>query len=173
VTTTQLASIAAYEAGVEEFKPHGGLAARNFNDLRLFVYEWFTHFEHAAPTDFYLEHLDDENMHLVFPGLEPMTSHAGFAAWYENLIAQTRWNFHDVARIEIERTAPQQFLISFIFDWYGEVRSDSDQVEAWQTRSDSFLYHHTLRQTWTVADADRLVIQRIIVASGDSPSPIH
>jgi hypothetical protein len=171
--TTQLASVAAYEARVQEFQPKGGLAATNFNDLRRFVYEWFTHFEHAAPTNSLLDHLDDENMYLAFPGSDAMTSHAAFAAWYEDLIAQTLWNFHDVARIEIERTAPKQYLISFVVDWYGEVRSDSDQLDGWQSQKDSFLYHYTLRQTWTVSEADRLVIQRLIVSSGDSPSPIH
>ena len=171
--TAQLPSLAAYEARVKQFEPERRLEARNFNDLRLFVYEWFTHFEHAAPTDFYLCHLDDEKLHVEFPGSEPITSHVDFAAWYENLIAQTLWNFHDVASIEIERTAPQHYLISFVVDWYGEVRSDSDQLEGWQTRKDSFLYHYTLRQTWTVSDADRLLIQTLIVSAGDSPSPIH
>jgi hypothetical protein len=171
--STQPPSVAAYEARVKEFKPKSGLAARNFNDLRLFVYKWFTHFEHAAPTDFYLDHLDEENLNVAFPGSEPIGSHVGFAAWYENLIDQTLWNFHDVAKIQIERTAPKQYLISFVVDWYGEVRSDSDQLDAWQTHRVSHLYHHTLRQTWTVSDADRLLIQRLVVSSGDSPSPIH
>jgi hypothetical protein len=169
----QLTSAAGYEASVEAFKPDDGLAARNFNDVRLFVYDWFTHFEHAAPIEFFLAHLDDEDMRLVFPGGEPMTSHADFTAWYENLMTQTLWNFHDVARIEIERTAPQQYLLSFVIDWYGEVRADSDQLEGWQTRSDSFLYHHTLRQTWTVSDLDGLVIRELVVSSGDTPSPIQ
>jgi hypothetical protein len=52
-----------------------------------------------------------------------------------------------------------------VVDWYGEVRSDSDQLDGWQTRQDSFLYHHMLRQTWTVSDAGRLLIQRLIVAA--------
>jgi hypothetical protein len=171
--STQPPSVTAYEARVYEFKPKNGLAARNFNDLRLFVYKWFTHFEHAAPTDFYLNHLDAENLHVEFPGSEPIRNHVGFAAWYENLIDQTLWNFHDLARIQIRRTAPKHYLISFVVDWYGEVSSESDQLDAWQTHPDSFLYHHTLRQTWTVSDGDRLQIQRLIVSSGTSPSPIH
>jgi hypothetical protein len=171
--STQPAYVAAYEAHVYEFKPKNGLAARNFNDLRLFVYEWFTHFEHAAPTDFYLDHLDEETLHVAFPGSEPIRNHDGFAAWYENLIDQTLWNFHDLERIQIKRTAPKQYVISFIVDWYGEVSSDSDQLDVWQTHKNSFLYHYTLRQTWTVSDADRLLIQKLIVSSGDSPSPIH
>jgi hypothetical protein len=59
--TTEPASVVDYEACVKRFKPNRGLAATDSNDLRLFVYEWFTHFEHAAPADFYLNHLDEEN----------------------------------------------------------------------------------------------------------------
>ena len=170
--TTQPVSLASHEAQAGQFKPADGLAATNLNDIRLFLYEWFTHFEHAAPTDFYLSHLDDKTMQLAFPGMAPLTSHADFAGWYENLLAQTLWNFHDVSAIQIKRTAPQDYLISFIVDWWGEVRPESDQLAGWQSRSDSFLYHHRLRQTWIVKAGDRLLIEKLAVAGGDMPSPI-
>jgi hypothetical protein len=170
--TPQPVSVAAYEAHVKQFKPEHGLAATNRNDLRLFLYEWFTHFEHAAAVDFYLSHLDDKNMYVAFPGMAPLTSHADFARWYGNLLAQTRWNFHDVAAIQIKRTAPLEYLMSFVVDWYGEVKSESDQVAGWQTRPDSFLYHHRLRQTWTMKVDDRLLIEKLVVSGGDAPSPI-
>ncbi len=171
--TTESISVAAYESQVKSFKPEQGLAATNANDVRLFVYEWFTHFEHAARADFYLGHLDDKSMSVTFPGQAPLTSHADFAKWYDNLIAQTLWNFHDLAAIQVKRTAPQQFLVSFVANWYGEVRSDSDQRAGWQTRSDSCLYHHKFRQTWTVTVGDRLVIQTLVVTGGDTASPIQ
>ena len=170
---TESISVSAYESQVKQVKPEQGLAAMNSNDVQLFVYEWFTHFEHAAGTGFYLSHLDDKNMSLTFPGMAPLTSHADFAKWYENMLAQTLWNFHDISALQIKRTAPQEFLISFILDWYGEVKAKSDQLAGWQSRSDSFLYHHKLRQTWTVKAGDRLVIQKLVVTSGDTPSPIQ
>ena len=77
--TAEPSSVVDYEAQVKRFKPEHGLAATNSNDLRRFVYEWFTHFEHAAPTDFYLDHLADENLDVRFPGSDPMTSHTDFA----------------------------------------------------------------------------------------------
>jgi hypothetical protein len=54
-------------------RSYHGRAATNSNDLRRFIYEWFTHFEHAATDEFYLRHLDDENMHLIatVPPAEP------------------------------------------------------------------------------------------------------
>src|SRR5579859_4344215 len=142
-------SVALYEQQVEQFKPMHGLTGTNLNDLRLFLYEWFTHFEHAAAVDFYLSHLDDRKMHIAFPGLAPLISHADFVQWYDNLLAQTLWNFHALSMIQINRTAPQEYLISFLVDWYGEVRAESEQLATWQSRSDSCLYHHMLRQTWT------------------------
>jgi hypothetical protein len=41
-------SVAVYESQVERFKPEHGHAAMNSNDLRLFIYEWFTRFEHSV-----------------------------------------------------------------------------------------------------------------------------
>jgi hypothetical protein len=155
-------SVVDYEAQVTRFKPEGGPAAANSNDLRRFVYEWFTYFEHAAPSRFLLEHLADENLDLRYPGVEPITSQTGFAGWYENLLAQTLWNFHDVSAIEIEEIAAGRYLVTFVVDWYGEVRADSDQLAGWQTRPDSCLYHHSIRQTWTVAVAGGPVIQTLV-----------
>ena len=170
--TAESASVVDYEAQVNRFKPELGLAATNSNDLRRFIYEWFTHFEHAAPTDFYLDHLDNENLDVRFPGSDPITSHTEFAGWYENLLAQTLWNFHDVSAIQIEQTAAKQYLVTFVVNWYGEVRADSDQLAGWQSRPDSRLYHYYIRQTWTVTVGDRLVIQKLVAADGGTPSPI-
>jgi hypothetical protein len=78
-----------YEALVRRFEPEQGLDATNSNDLRRFIYEWFTHFEHAAPVAFSLDHLADENLDLRFPGSDPMTSHADFAGWYGDLLKET------------------------------------------------------------------------------------
>jgi hypothetical protein len=156
-------SVASYESHVKQFKPQHGLAATNSNDLREFLYEWFTHFEHAAPSDFYLGYLDNENMHVAFPGQAPLTGHIDFARWYSNLLAQTLWNFHDLSAIDIRRTATRAFVISFIVDWYGEVKADSDQAAGWQSRTDSLFYHHRLRQTWTVTVRDRVLIEKLIV----------
>lgn len=165
-SSSPVADVAVYETHVKRFMPKEGLAAANSNDVRLFVYDWFTHFEHAAAPEFFLRHLEQRDMSLAFPG-QTLTSHADFVKWYDNLLAQTLWNFHDVSALEIERTAPQEFRVSFIVDWYGEVRSNSDQLTGWQSRSDSFLYHHKLRQAWTVNAGDRLTIQKLVVTNGD------
>ena len=165
-------SLQTFESQVIKFKPERGLAATNANDVRRFVYDWFTHFEHAAPAGYYLAHLDEANLHVSFPGSEPMVSHAGFASWYENLLAQTLWNFHDLGRVQVQRSSADELLLSFVVDWYGEVRADSDQLAGWQVRGDSCLYHHNLRQTWKMKETDHFLIQHLVVEPGDTPSPI-
>ena len=170
--TTDTASAAEYETQVVQFKPEDGLVPPTTNDLRSFLYDWFAHFEHAAPADFYLGHLDDGHMEVRFPGSEPITTHQGFIGWYENLLAQTLWNFHDIQAIQIKKTEPQEYLVTFVVDWYGEVKADSDQLAGWQSRSDSFLYHHFIRQTWTLSVGGGLVIRKLVAAAGDTPSPI-
>ena len=166
-------SVVQHENQVKRFRPER-LAATNRNDVRRFVYDWFTHFEHASSVDFYLEHLADKDLSLTFPGMAPLTSHEQFAAWYENLLAQTRWNFHDLSAIQIQPSAPGRYSVTFIVDWYGEVKANSTQLAGWQSRSDSPLYHHRVRQTWTLTAVsdERLVIEQLVVTSGDTPSPI-
>src|SRR5262245_26197478 len=137
---TEPIPLGSHEAHVKQLKPVHGLKPTNINDVLLFLYEWFAHFEHAAPTAVYLIHLDNKNTHLTFPGAAPLTSHADFAGWYENLFAQTLWNFHDLSAIQIKRTASQDDVISFLVDWYGEIKPGSDQLAGWHSRSDSFFY---------------------------------
>lgn len=173
VARSQAGSAAGYEKQVKRFKPEHGLAALNSNDVRHFVYEWFSHFEHAAPPDFYLDHLADKNLYVSFPGRPAFLSPADFARWYNTLIAQTLWNFHDLSTIQVKLIAPQEFLVSFVVNWYGEVRQESDPAASWQSRKDSYMYHYTLRQTWTVRSNDKLIIEKLVVSSGDTPSPIR
>lgn len=166
-------SLASYEKQAKKFKPENGLAAKNTNDLRLFVYEWFTNFEHASKVDFYLGHLDNSDMSLSFPGQTPLTTHAGYTKWYDNLLAQTLWNFHDISSLQIKKTGTKQFLVTFLVNWYGEVKASSDQLAGWQSRKDSNIYHYTLRQSWTVKDSgQKWFIQKLLVTPGDTPSPI-
>lgn len=171
--TTQTLSLAQYEQNAKQFKPTSGLAAKNSNDVRTFLYEWFTRFEHVSTVGYFLSHLDDSNMSLSFPGMEPLASHAAFAGWYDNLLAQTLWNFHDISAVQIQQTAPGKFMVSFIVNWYGEVRPGSEQLAGWQSRSDSHIYHHAVRQTWELSASDDLTISKLLVTGADTPSPIQ
>ncbi|MEO6282920.1 MAG: hypothetical protein ABIN80_13440 [Dyadobacter sp.] len=165
--------VSTYESQAKKFKPENGLAARNANDIKMFVYEWFTHFEHASNVDYYLAHLNNKDMSLSFPGQAPLVSHSDYAKWYNNLLTQTLWNFHDISKIQVKRAAAHEFLVSFVIDWYGEVKATSDQLAGWQSRKDSFIYHYNLRQTWIIKDMDnQLIIRNLVVTGGETPSLI-
>src|SRR5579859_4328967 len=88
------------ETSVPYRRPMDPAHTLNANDVRRFVYEWFTHFEHLADVEYYVDHIDAAHMRISFPGMAPLTTHAAFAAWYTNLLAQTLWNFHDLAQIQ-------------------------------------------------------------------------
>ncbi|MFD0751948.1 hypothetical protein ACFQZS_17475 [Mucilaginibacter calamicampi] len=126
---------------------------------------------------YYLDHLAGKDLYASFPGGgKPLASHADFTQWYNNLLTQTKWNFHDIGNIQVKRTANNEFLVTFIVNWYGEVKADSPQLAGWQSRKDSYLYHYTLRQVWNVSSDEsthNIVIKRLVVSSGDTPSPIN
>lgn len=169
---TETLSTSQHESEVEMFRPEPGEDATNSNDVRRFIYAWFTYFEHKAEVGAYLKHLTNDDMHMAFPGAAALTTHADFTQWYENLLAQTLWNFHDISRIEIKETSNMRYVVSFIVDWYGEVKADSDQRAGWQSRPDSNLYHHRVRQTWNLIAGNEFRIEKMIVGGADTPSPI-
>ena len=54
--------------------------AVNANDVRRFVYTWFTLFEHRAPAARLTRHLAAErSIRLSFPGMEPLLDAEQFA----------------------------------------------------------------------------------------------
>lgn len=174
--SVQDTSIALFEQQASQFKPANAKISVNTNDIRRFVYDWFTHFEHIADVDYYLSHLDETTMQVAFPGQSPITTHAGFADWYTNLITHTLWNFHDLSQIQVSGATRQGYTVSFLVNWYGEVRADSEQAPGWRTNGESNIYRHHFRQTWTVKVVDgispyddaRFLIQQYIVEVPDN-----
>ena len=172
----QDASVALFEQQASQFKPTNAKTSANTNDIRRFVYDWFTHFEHIADVNYYLSHLDEMMMQVVFPGQSPITTYAGFADWYTKLITHTLWNFHDLSQIQVSGTTKQGYTVSFLVDWYGEVRAESEQASGWRTNGESNIYHRHLRQTWMVKVVDeispyndaRFLIQQYIVEIPDN-----
>ena len=62
----------------------------NANDVRRFVYAWFTLFEHRAPAERLAAHLpDDGPLRLAFPGADPLLTKRQFIDWYRTPLANT------------------------------------------------------------------------------------
>jgi hypothetical protein len=73
------------------------IAAPNANDVARFVYTWFTLFEHRARAESLTAYLsDDEQLSVSFPGGKPLQTRQQFADWYDELLANTTWNFHEL-----------------------------------------------------------------------------
>jgi hypothetical protein len=133
--------------------PSPGLPPRdaqavNANDVRRFVYTWFTLFEHRAPAARLAAHLATSRpVSLTFPGAEPLREIQQFIDWYEQLLANTRWNFHELSRLTVELAGDGAYDVAFDIDWQGGVTEDS----AWPTNLPERRFRFAVHQRWRVA----------------------
>jgi hypothetical protein len=116
----------------------------NANDVARFVYTWFTLFEHRAPIEHLTAYLTDgEHLSLSFPGEEPLRTGQQFADWYEQLLANTTWNFHELSAMTIKPTI-SGFTVGFDVDWQGAL-SDGSQ---WPANLGGGEFRFALHQDW-------------------------
>ena len=121
--------------------------AVNANDVRRFVYTWFTTFEHRAPAAWLTRHLAaDRPIRLSFPGMEPLLDAEQFAEWYGQLLANTVWNFHELANVTVRPEGDGTYQVGFDVDWQGGVTDGS----CWPTNLPERRFRFALRQQWSV-----------------------
>src|ERR1700755_3715041 len=95
-------------------------ATPNSNDVARFVYTWFTLCAHRARPESLTAYLaDSEQLSLRFPGSEMHTIQQ-FTDWYQALLANTTWNFHELSGLTIQ-PAVSGFTVGFGVDWQGGV----------------------------------------------------
>jgi catechol 2,3-dioxygenase-like lactoylglutathione lyase family enzyme len=118
----------------------------NANDVARFVYTWFTLFEHRARAERLTAYLSDgEQLSLRYPGGEPLRSGQQFTGWYDELLANTTWNFHELSGLTIEPTE-SGFAIRFDVDWQGAVSDGSD----WPSNVEGGKFRFAMHQDWHV-----------------------
>jgi catechol 2,3-dioxygenase-like lactoylglutathione lyase family enzyme len=121
-------------------------ATPNANDVARFVYAWFTLFEHRARPENLTAYLaDSEQLSLIFPGSEMHTSQQ-FTDWYQELLVNTTWNFHEVSGLTIQPTV-SGFTVGFDVDWQGAVSDGSE----WPSNLEAGQFRFAMRQDWHVA----------------------
>ena len=119
----------------------------NANDVARFVYTWFTLFEHRARAESLTAYLTDgEELSLSFPGGKPLQTGQQFTDWYEQLMANTTWNFHELSGLTIQPTV-SGFTVGFDVDWHGAV-SDGSQ---WPSNLEGGQFRFAMHQDWHVA----------------------
>jgi hypothetical protein len=121
-------------------------ATPNSNDVARFVYTWFTLFEHRARPESLTAYLaDSEQLTLRLPGSEMHTIQQ-FTGWYQELLANTTWNFHELSGLTIQ-PAVSGFTVGFDVDWQGAVSDGSD----WPANLEAGQFRFAMRQDWHVA----------------------
>ena len=119
----------------------------NTNDVARFVYTWFTLFEHRAPAESLTAYLTDgEQLRLSFPGGRPLQTGKQFTEWYEELLANTTWNFHELSGLTIQPTV-SGFTVGFDVDWQGAVSDGSE----WPSNLEGGRFRFAMHQDWHVA----------------------
>jgi hypothetical protein len=122
-------------------------ASPNANDAARFVYTWFTLFEHRARADRLTPYVSDgEQLSLGFPGGDPLRTREQFTDWYEQLLANTTWNFHALSGLTIQPTA-SGFTVGFDVDWEGALADGS----TWPSNLEGGRFRFALHQDWQVA----------------------
>jgi len=119
------------------------------NDVRRWVYSWFTMFEHRAPAERLVRHLAQDSLSLTFPGGEPLRSRAEFAEWYDGLLANTKWNFHELTNLTVvagEDDGRPSFEVGVDIGWQGEVVEGSQ----WSTNLPDGRFRFEVHQDWHV-----------------------
>lgn len=123
------------------------------NDVRRWVYTWFTMFEHRAKAQQLVAHLADGPISLTFPGGEPLRSGAAFAAWYEGLLTNTKWNFHELTNITVEPTSTgghPSFDVGIDISWQGQLVEGSE----WGSNLPAGQFRFQVHQEWHVISQD-------------------
>ena len=123
------------------------------NDVRRWVYSWFTLFEHRAAAERLVAHLADDMLSLTFPGGEPLRSGAEFVAWYAELLANTRWNFHELTNITVEPTSTgsrPSFDVGLDISWQGQTVEGSP----WYSNLPDGQFRFEVHQDWKVISHD-------------------
>jgi hypothetical protein len=86
---------------------------------------------------------------LTFPGGSPLGSAAEFTAWYEALLENTTWNFHELSNLAVVATTVDgspQFEVEFDVTWSGQTESESE----WPTTMDNRGFRFEVHQAWKV-----------------------
>ena len=145
--------------------------AVNHNDLRAFMHQWWAAFDHIAPVDFFLAHLDDADMTFVLDGEPLATDHASFRTWYASVPSTIPWDFHDVLDgVTLTGTVATGWTAEYFIRHVGEFH---DVPIGQPGDGPGRVFNRVLRVTWQVEhDGERFVIRRYELAVASNAIPL-
>ncbi len=148
------------EAQIARHKP-GDISAPNQNDLRSFVHAWFAAFDHRAAADYFLGHLEDDDMTFNLDGEVLARDHATFRTWYAEALDVFPWDFHDVLHMTIAGTSDTGWALDFDFRHVGEAGTERQP------------FNRVLHASWRVEhDGSRFVIRRYELSTAQDVIPL-
>lgn len=124
------------------------------NQVRSFVYKWFSLFDRNAPASEFLRHLPHHNFKMNFPE-KKITNHSDFKAWYKNILATVKSANHEIKHLNIIQEKDSSYLVELVVLWRA-VSTDGKALSF-----DAF-------QTWKVelTKANLPIIKEYLVSDG-------
>jgi len=86
------------------------------NDVKAFVYQWFAGFDHQADIAFFEKHLDPDRVDMHFPDF-PVKNLIDFERWYNDVIANIKWNAHEISHLTVTGNEKDGFSVSLDVNW--------------------------------------------------------
>ena len=139
---------------------HGQDKGYNLNEIKSFVYKWFSLFDRNAPTDEFIARTVDQGLEMAFPE-RTLRSHNDFRDWYGGILENIKKASHDVSDLQVTQESPTQFAVSLRVHW-----------QATTTTGEELSMH--VRQEWTVIDdggPSPRVKRYIVIADQDTDAP--
>lgn len=120
------------------------------NELRAFVYQWFSAFDRQAEEQFFLQHLAIQGLEMRYPGTT-LLSHADFQNWYQNIRNTIRSNIHDISGLRITPIEKNIFRVDLVV-WWRAMTYNEQPISM------------RIRQSWKVLKQDNQFIIQSLTA---------
>ncbi len=124
----------------------------NENDVKTFVYQWFSWLDHQVGEFHFMSHLRSGGFEMRLPGLT-IQDYTGFKRWYDCLRENIKWNSHELSDVKVSGDSEKGFDVEITVRWRAET-IDGDSCDS--------TYNH-LWKIQTTHDELKFVITRYSV----------
>lgn len=118
---------------------HNAKTIYSENDVKAFVYKWFSGFDHQADIGVFKRHLNPEKIDMYFPDFL-IKSMADFERWYSNVIDNIQWNSHRISNLKVSGDEITGFSVSLDINWkaktYKDETYDMNIHQEWMVKVD-------------------------------------
>lgn len=105
------------------------------NDVKAFVYEWFSGFDHQRGDEYFTKHLDPLHVQMEFPDF-PIHSVADFKRWYKGVKDSIRYNIHHLSELKVSGDEKNGYDVSLHVNWvadtYDKKHYDANIAQKWR-----------------------------------------